>query len=40
MLRWIGPFEWLIVTGLCLFLVLPFLVGLVIRVLRGVKMNR
>jgi len=37
MLRWIGTFEGAIICGLCLFLFAPFVVGLVIRVARGVN---
>jgi hypothetical protein len=37
MLRWIGTFEWVIIGVLCLFVFMPFLLGLVIRLLRGVK---
>jgi hypothetical protein len=35
MLRAIGPFECAIISGLCLFLIAPLVVGLVLRVLRG-----
>jgi hypothetical protein len=34
MLRWIGSFEFLIIALLCLLVFLPFMLGLVIRVLR------
>jgi hypothetical protein len=37
MLRWVGTFEGAIICGLCLFLFAPFVVGLVIRVARGVN---
>lgn len=35
MLRWIGSFECAIISGLCLFLIAPLVVGLVLRVLRS-----
>ena len=35
MLRWLGTFECAIIGILCLFLFGPFVVGLVLRVLRS-----
>jgi hypothetical protein len=40
MLRWLGTFECLIIAGLCLLLVGPMVIGLVLRVLRGVDAGK
>jgi len=37
MLRWIGTFEGAVICGLCLLLFAPFVIGLLIRLARGVN---
>jgi hypothetical protein len=40
MLRWLGSFECVVIALLCVFLLGPLLIGLVLRLVRGVRVER